>query len=92
MLSRGLPSCVQFVITRQTAHLLFVCCCIYMECLSKRFQFLDYSYDEMANYDLPASINFVLNKTGQQQVYYVGHSQGATIGMYLIRIGSFYNV
>lgn len=39
-----------------------------------------FSYDEMANYDLPASINFILNKTGQQQVYYVGHSQGTTIG------------
>lgn len=46
----------------------------------------------MANYDLPASINFILNKTGQKQVYYVGHSQGASIGMYLIKIGSFYNV
>ncbi|KAM5243993.1 lysosomal acid lipase/cholesteryl ester hydrolase-like isoform 1-T2 [Hipposideros larvatus] len=39
-----------------------------------------FSYDEMANYDLPASINFILNKTGQEQVYYVGHSQGTTIG------------
>lgn len=41
---------------------------------------MDYSYDEMANYDLPASINFILNKTGQEQLYYVGHSQGTTIG------------
>ncbi|XP_054428783.1 lysosomal acid lipase/cholesteryl ester hydrolase [Pteronotus mesoamericanus] len=39
-----------------------------------------FSYDEMAHYDLPASINFVLKKTGQEQVYYVGHSQGTTIG------------
>ncbi|XP_004413053.1 PREDICTED: lysosomal acid lipase/cholesteryl ester hydrolase [Odobenus rosmarus divergens] len=43
-------------------------------------EFWTFSYDEMANYDLPASINFVLNKTGQEQVYYVGHSQGTTIG------------
>ncbi|KAF6317404.1 lipase A, lysosomal acid type [Rhinolophus ferrumequinum] len=43
-------------------------------------EFWAFSYDEMANYDLPASINFILNKTGQQQVYYVGHSQGTTIG------------
>ncbi|XP_039727702.1 lysosomal acid lipase/cholesteryl ester hydrolase [Pteropus medius] len=43
-------------------------------------EFWAFSFDEMANYDLPASINFILNKTGQQQVYYVGHSQGTTIG------------
>ncbi|KAM9051712.1 lysosomal acid lipase/cholesteryl ester hydrolase isoform 3-T4 [Megaptera novaeangliae] len=43
-------------------------------------EFWAFSYDEMANYDLPASINFILNKTGQEQVYYVGHSQGTTIG------------
>ncbi|XP_006880387.1 PREDICTED: lysosomal acid lipase/cholesteryl ester hydrolase [Elephantulus edwardii] len=43
-------------------------------------EFWAFSFDEMAYYDLPASINFVLNKTGQQQLYYVGHSQGTTIG------------
>ena len=34
----------------------------------------------MAMYDLPAMINFVLQKTGQKQIYYVGYSQGCTIG------------
>lgn len=43
-------------------------------------EFWAFSYDEMAMYDLPASINFILNKTGQEQMYYVGHSQGSTIG------------
>ncbi|KAL0616112.1 Lysosomal acid lipase/cholesteryl ester hydrolase, partial [Plecturocebus cupreus] len=43
-------------------------------------EFWAFSYDEMAKYDLPASISFILNKTGQEQVYYVGHSQGTTIG------------
>ncbi|XP_038599742.1 lysosomal acid lipase/cholesteryl ester hydrolase isoform X2 [Tachyglossus aculeatus] len=42
-------------------------------------EFWAFSYDEMARYDLPAVINFILNKTGQEQVYYVGHSQGTTI-------------
>ena len=50
------------------------------------FLFLDYSFDEMANYDLPASVNFILNKTGQEQLYYVGHSQGTTIGMYIVKM------
>lgn len=42
--------------------------------------FWAFSFDEMARYDLPASINYILNKTGQEQLYYVGHSQGCTIG------------
>lgn len=50
------------------------------------FLFLDYSFDEMANYDLPDSVNFILNKTGQEQLYYVGHSQGTTIGMYIVKM------
>uniref|UniRef100_A0A8C6YF97 Lipase n=1 Tax=Naja naja TaxID=35670 RepID=A0A8C6YF97_NAJNA len=41
--------------------------------------FWKFSYDQMAKYDLPASIDFVLQKTGQQQLYYIGHSQGTTI-------------
>ena len=38
------------------------------------------SFDEMAKYDLPATIDFILKKTGQDQLRYVGHSQGTTIG------------
>ncbi|MEE6485521.1 hypothetical protein FKM82_014314 [Ascaphus truei] len=42
--------------------------------------FWAFSYDEMAKQDLPAVVNFILQKTGQEQIYYVGHSQGTTIG------------
>ncbi|XP_041117305.1 lysosomal acid lipase/cholesteryl ester hydrolase-like [Polyodon spathula] len=38
-----------------------------------------FSYDEMAKKDLPAVINFITKSTGQEQIYYVGHSQGTTI-------------
>ena len=31
----------------------------------------------MAKYDLPAMVNFILNKTGQPMLYYAGHSQGS---------------
>ncbi|XP_054254997.1 lipase member M-like [Indicator indicator] len=44
-----------------------------------QLEFWDFSFHEMAMYDLPAMINFVLQKTGQKQIYYIGHSQGCTI-------------
>lgn len=33
----------------------------------------------MGYYDLPATIDFILNKTGENKVYYIGHSQGTTM-------------
>ncbi|NXV90307.1 LIPK Lipase, partial [Calonectris borealis] len=45
----------------------------------KREEFWAFSFDEMAKYDLPAIINFIEQKTGQKQLYYIGHSQGTTI-------------
>eukprot|EP01111_Echinosteliopsis_oligospora_P015589 TRINITY_DN620_c0_g1_i1.p1 TRINITY_DN620_c0_g1~~TRINITY_DN620_c0_g1_i1.p1 ORF type:complete len:393 (+),score=102.53 TRINITY_DN620_c0_g1_i1:38-1216(+) len=38
--------------------------------------FWDFSFDEMAKYDLPTNLNYVLSVTGVQTVSYVGHSQG----------------
>ncbi|NXF81210.1 LIPK Lipase, partial [Sclerurus mexicanus] len=46
----------------------------------KRDEFWAFSFDEMAKYDLPAVINFIEQKTGQKQLFYIGHSQGTTIG------------
>ncbi|KAM4852525.1 lysosomal acid lipase/cholesteryl ester hydrolase-like [Thomomys bottae] len=43
-------------------------------------EFWAFSFDEMAKFDLPASIDYILSKTGQEQLYYVGYSQGTTIG------------
>jgi len=42
--------------------------------------FVSYSWDEMARYDLPAMLKFVLAKTSQPSLYYIGHSQGTLIG------------
>ncbi|XP_070610063.1 lipase member M-like [Erythrolamprus reginae] len=44
-------------------------------------QFWNFSFHEMAIYDIPAAINFILNKTKQNSLYYIGHSQGASIGL-----------
>uniref|UniRef100_A0A8C8BD09 Partial AB-hydrolase lipase domain-containing protein n=1 Tax=Otus sunia TaxID=257818 RepID=A0A8C8BD09_9STRI len=42
-------------------------------------EFWAFSFDEMAKFDLPAAINFIVEKTGQEKLYYIGYSQGTTI-------------
>ncbi|XP_054838910.1 lipase member M-like [Eublepharis macularius] len=42
-------------------------------------EFWDFSFHEMGMNDLPAIINFILAKTGQEQIFYIGYSQSATI-------------
>ena len=41
-------------------------------------EFFDFSFYELAKYDLPANIDYVLKATNQSKVSYVGHSQGTT--------------
>lgn len=41
------------------------------------------SLDEMDKYDLPAIINFFVEKTRQERLYCVGHSQGSSIGVFV---------
>lgn len=43
-------------------------------------EYWDFTYDEMALYDLPAEIEYVLATTGQKSVAYIGHSQGSIQG------------
>jgi len=42
--------------------------------------FWHFSWQEMAEYDLPATVNYILQTTGQSQIFYAGHSQGTLIG------------
>lgn len=42
-------------------------------------KYWDFSLDEEAGYDLPASIEYVKEKTGYEKVDYLGHSQGTAI-------------
>ncbi|XP_036034753.1 tear acid lipase-like protein [Onychomys torridus] len=50
---------------------------VYLDSNSK--EFWAFSYDQLIKYDLPATIDFIVNKTGQKQIYYVGHSQGTLL-------------
>ncbi|KAM9991291.1 hypothetical protein ACTFIZ_004706 [Dictyostelium cf. discoideum] len=42
--------------------------------------FWQFSFDQMAEFDLPCVIDYVLQVTGNSKVGYVGHSQGTTMG------------
>ena len=42
-------------------------------------EYWDFSFDQMAQYDLPAVINYVKEKDNVEKVYYIGHSQGTLI-------------
>ncbi|KJE94109.1 lysosomal acid lipase/cholesteryl ester hydrolase [Capsaspora owczarzaki ATCC 30864] len=44
-------------------------------------EFWDFTWDDMANYDVPAVVSYVLNSTNATKVGYVGHSQGTTQAM-----------
>jgi len=41
--------------------------------------FWDWSWDQMAHYDLEAYVNYIIKTTGQNKVSYIGHSQGTTM-------------
>ena len=45
---------------------------------SKHPRFFDFSFYEMARYDLPAQIDYVRAKTGVEKLAYIGHSEGTT--------------
>jgi pimeloyl-ACP methyl ester carboxylesterase len=40
--------------------------------------FWKYSFPELGDFDAPAQIDFVREKTGIEKVTYIGHSQGTT--------------
>lgn len=44
----------------------------------KDAKYWEFSFNEMGKYDVPANIDFVLNKTKVERVTYFGHSQGTT--------------
>ncbi|XP_049535775.1 lipase 1-like [Anopheles darlingi] len=44
----------------------------------KRTEFWRFSWHEIGLYDLPATIDYILERTQQRRLHYVGHSQGTT--------------
>jgi pimeloyl-ACP methyl ester carboxylesterase len=42
-------------------------------------EFWNFSWNEMGKYDVPAVLNYILDKTGEEKIFYVGHSMGSTM-------------
>lgn len=54
-------------------------------------EFWDFTWHEIGFYDLPAMIDLVLNQTGSDKLFYVGHSQGTTVACVLLCTKPNYN-
>ncbi|XP_064999980.1 triacylglycerol lipase 2-like [Musa acuminata AAA Group] len=44
-------------------------------------EYWDWSWDELAEYDLPATVEYVYGHTGKQKLHYVGHSPGTLMAL-----------
>jgi len=42
------------------------------------YKFWRWSFDEMGKYDIPAMVDYILQKTNHSSLNYIGHSQGCT--------------
>lgn len=54
-------------------------------------KFWRFSWHEMGAIDLPAMIDYVLNKTGEESLHYIGHSQGTTTFFVMGAVAPEYN-
>lgn len=59
--------------------------------LATSAQYWKFSLDEIVKYDLPAVIDYVLLKSNNTRVHYVGHSQGTTLVMAMLSLFPRYN-
>jgi lysosomal acid lipase/cholesteryl ester hydrolase len=57
----------------------------------KDASFWDFSFDEHGNYDIPASIDYILRVTKKTKLFYAGHSQGTTEFFIMMSLKPEYN-
>lgn len=63
-----------------------------MNCVQLRYRdYYFYSFDEIGTQDLPATIDYVLNHTNQQDLHYIGYSLGTTYLFVLLSMKPEYN-
>ncbi|XP_045479798.1 lipase 1-like isoform X2 [Harmonia axyridis] len=51
----------------------------------------NFALHEIAYYDLPATIDYILDKSGQESLFFMGHSIGSTIALILCSLRPEYN-
>jgi lysosomal acid lipase/cholesteryl ester hydrolase len=44
----------------------------------ERLKFWQFTFDHMAKYDVPAVVDYILNKTNESSLVYIGYSQGTS--------------
>lgn len=58
---------------------------------SRESAFWNFTWQEMARYDVPETINAILKRTGSATIQCVGHSQGGTVLLALLATAPRYN-
>ncbi|XP_022126060.2 lipase 3 [Pieris rapae] len=57
----------------------------------QKAEFFNFSWEEIALYDLPLLFDFALKTSGQEKLHYIGHSQGGAIFLVLNSMRPEYN-
>ncbi|CAH1639490.1 unnamed protein product [Spodoptera littoralis] len=57
----------------------------------QKYEFFDFSWEEIGMIDLPAMIDYILKTTGKDQLHYIGHSQGGTVFLVMASMLPEYN-
>ena len=58
----------------------------------REYKFWEWTWDEMAKYDLPAFLDYVTNHTQEEKVYYIGFSQGTMCELNLMPYSTYWLV
>ncbi|XP_075975603.1 lipase 3-like isoform X2 [Anticarsia gemmatalis] len=53
--------------------------------------FWKFTWEEIGLYDLPAMVDYILEETGRESLYYIGHSQGTTSSYVMLSMKPEYN-
>ncbi|CAH2050001.1 unnamed protein product, partial [Iphiclides podalirius] len=56
-----------------------------------KFQFFNFTYEEIGLDDVPTMVDYILNHTRQERLHYIGHSQGGTVFLVLNSMRPEYN-